>query len=246
MTETKQELRKRGEELLRKREERLQALRVARGLPQAKHEVATLEREVRSIGVLRALYHDDGEVRAGGMKTLSGVGCCYRSWSQDLGQFREQVLPGAFTRSIASGQNVDCLRDHDDALLLGRTSSKTLTLSDSTSALGFSCPLPDTVVGRDVQTMCERGDLHQCSFAFSQADDDWDRGSDGMMYRTIRAAILHDVSVVANPAYLAPSCSVRTLAEDQEMALRKLIVALHRQRKPIPAEITRKLATYTN
>jgi HK97 family phage prohead protease len=242
-TERKQELRKRGEQLLKQREERQKALRVARGLPATSYALATIERETRSMGIDRSNY-GGSEVRSsnGGMKTLSGTAVVYGSRSLDLGGFREIVKPGAFTRSLASKADVQCLRDHDPSQLLGRTNSGTLTLTDSSSGLGFSCTLPDTSAGRDVQALCERRDLSQCSFGFTCDDDDWSEDSNGYPLRTIRAAGLFDVSAVSSPAYEATSCSVRSVDEMDEMRLRQLVIACHRARKPIPQHVTTRLA----
>jgi HK97 family phage prohead protease len=237
-TERKQELRKRGEALLKQREERQKALRIARGLPATSYTLATIEKETRSMGI--GSY---GEVRSGngGMKTLSGQAVVYNSQSYDLDGFCEIVKPGAFTRSLTQ-VDVDCLRDHDAGLLLGRTSSGTLKLSDTPTSLNFTCVLPDTTAGRDVQALCERGDLCQCSFGFTLPIDDWSEDKDGYPLRTILSAIIYDVSVVSNPAYEATSCSVRSIAEDDEVRLRQLIIACHRARKPIPQHVTARLA----
>jgi HK97 family phage prohead protease len=241
--EKKQELRKRGEELLKARELRIAALRKARGISTPSYEVSTVEREIRSLGIDWSNY--DGEQRSSGnsgMKTLKGVAIVYNSRSHDLGGFREIVRPGAFTRSLASKADVVCLRDHDNANLLGRTSSGTLALTDSHNGLSFSCPLPATSCGQDVQELCSRGDLQKCSFGFFCQRDDYDEDLNGDILRTVIDADLFDVSVVSSPAYPATSCSVRSLAEDEEARLRQVVIAYRRAGKPVPQAVELRLA----
>jgi HK97 family phage prohead protease len=242
-TERKQELRRRGEELLKARELRIAALRKARGVSTPGYEVSTVEREIRSLGTDWSNYK--GEQRSSGnngMKTLKGVAIVYNSRSHDLGGFREIVRPGAFTRSLTSKADVVCLRDHDNANLLGRTSSGTLTLTDSPNGLSFSCPLPATTCGQDVQELCSRGDLQKCSFGFVCQRDDYDEDLNGEILRTVLDADLFDVSVVSSPAYEATCCSVRSLAEEQERMLRQVVIACHRAGKPVPHSVELKLA----
>jgi phage head maturation protease len=47
--------------------------------------------------------------------------------------FREVIKPGAFTRALKEKQDVRCLINHDDNLVLGRTKSGTLKLSRRTT-----------------------------------------------------------------------------------------------------------------
>src|SRR5215469_3192801 len=72
-----------------------------------------------------------------GTRTLSGYAIVYNSLSNDLGGFTEIVAPGAVTESLANNPDVLCLRDHDSSILLGRTKSKTLTLTEDSVGLRF-------------------------------------------------------------------------------------------------------------
>ncbi len=79
--------------------------------------------EVRSIRSfeLRAAADDDF--------ALEGTAISYDTLSQDVGGFRERIMPGAFTRSLKEGADVKCLMNHDPNFLLGRTKSGTLQLA---------------------------------------------------------------------------------------------------------------------
>jgi uncharacterized protein len=140
---------------------------------------------------------------------LEGTAISYDCLSQDLGGFRERIMPGAFTRSIKAGADVKCLLNHDANVVLGRTKSGTLELEDTSTGLRFRCELDeDNSQHRDVYASVKRGDLSECSFAFivPQGGDDFDevtQGGQRFLRRTIKDADLRDVSVVAYPAYNA-------------------------------------------
>lgn len=141
---------------------------------------------------------------------LEGYAASYNQLSQDLGGFREQIAPGAFSRSIKEGADVKCLLNHDSNFILGRTKSGTLTLSDSRKGLQFRCQLlRSSQMHRDIFASVKSGNLSECSFAFSvpQGGDSWDEAVDenGKRFtrRILRDVSLCDVSVVSDPAYNA-------------------------------------------
>jgi HK97 family phage prohead protease len=244
----KQDARRRGELKLKACEIRIAALRTARGVTTPSYEVAVVEtegrvREARSLDIDWSNYDGEQRSSSGGMKTIRGVAAVYNSPSLGLGGFTERIQPGAFRHSIASKRDVRCLRDHDDAQLLGRTTSGTLTLNDSPTGLGFSCLLPETNAGRDVQALIERRDISQCSFGMMFClRDDWDVSLDGEDVRTILDADVYDVSCVASPAYPATSCSVRSIDQEDEMRLRQMVVIYRRAGKKVPQSIELRLA----
>jgi hypothetical protein len=122
------------------------------------------------------------------------------------GIFRERLSPGCFTDSLRRADDVRCLQDHNSSLVLGRTKSGTLKLTQDNHGLYFECSLPPTQAARDLHALVQRGDLDSCSFGFMEPDDDWTQGTDPdsgqtCAIRTIRSLKLFDVSVVAFPAY---------------------------------------------
>jgi HK97 family phage prohead protease len=149
---------------------------------------------------------------------IEGYAAVFNSESEDLGGFREVLVPGAFKRALATGDDVLCLMDHDLRQLLGRTSSGTCKVMEDENGLRFRCSMPNTRLGQDVMEQIKRGDISQCSFSFamdpeSDDDEDWseEKDADGRSYvkRTIRAVSkLFDVSPVVTPAYRATSVSV--------------------------------------
>lgn len=144
--------------------------------------------------------------------TLAGYALKFERLSQNLGGFVEQVAPGAVDKSLADGLDVLARWNHDDAFLLGRTSSGTLRLSTDSTGLHYEVALPDTTAGRDVAALAARGDVHQSSFAFQLIEDEWGQTEQGMPLRTLRQIKLVDVAPVNSPAYLDTTSAVRSLA----------------------------------
>jgi HK97 family phage prohead protease len=124
--------------------------------------------------------------------------------------FVEVIRKGAFSRAIAQSQDVRCLWNHEDEDVLGRTASGTLTLREDDIGLRFECLLPDTSLGRDVAELVRRGDVNQCSFAFSVVTDRWSGGGASGYVRELLDVDLYDVGPVTYPAYLQTSVQVRS------------------------------------
>ena len=123
-----------------------------------------------------------------------------------IGGFTERIAPGAFTRSLASGRDVLALLDHRADVLLGRTRSGSLKLSEDAKGLRFELSVPDTQAGRDVIALAERGDLGGMSFGFVAIDEVWDGNT-----RELRQVELHEISVVQSwPAYQSTEINLRS------------------------------------
>ncbi len=147
------------------------------------------------------------------MPGMKGYALKYNRLSRNLGGFVEQVLPGAFDKSLADGADVLARYNHDDNYLLGRTTSGTLSLrSDATGLLYVVEELPDTSAGRDMAVLLERGDVQHSSFAFFKVEDDWGTTEQGFPLRSLVSAGLADVAPVNTPAYIDTSSAVRSLA----------------------------------
>ena len=142
-------------------------------------------------------------VKASG-RTLSGYAATFNDPTA-IGGFTERIAPGAFTRSLASGRDVLALLDHRADVLLGRTRSGSLKLSEDSKGLRFELSLPDTAAARDVIALAERGDLGGMSFGFVATDEAWNGDT-----RELRSIELHEISVVQSwPAYQTTEVSLR-------------------------------------
>jgi hypothetical protein len=84
---------------------------------------------------------------------------------------------------------------------MGSTRAGTLTLTEDDRGLKVSATLPDTTYGRDARELVRRGDVTGFSFGFSmpaRGGDEW--SADGTE-RVLKSVRLHEVSLVAFPAY---------------------------------------------
>ena len=150
------------------------------------------------------------ELRAATDFSVEGVAVSYNTPSAPIGgQFVETIKPGAFTRSLASGRDIKCLINHDANRILGRRKNGTLTLTDSSVGLSFRCQLDkNNSSHRDLYSQVQRGDMDECSFAFS-ADDSGQQWNAARTQRTITRADLFDVSIVCFPAYPGDATNVQ-------------------------------------
>lgn len=152
---------------------------------------------------------------AGTPPGIRGYAALYNSLSDMIGgAFREEIAPGAFATILARKPDVRALVNHDPSHILARSGAGTLQLTHTVKGLLFDVPtLPDTSAARDVAESIRRGDLDQCSFAFSKAADTWrEEIIDGRptVVRTLLDFELHDVSVVTFAAYPDTEVGLRT------------------------------------
>ena len=152
----------------------------------------------------RIVEVDKFEIRedASGM-FLEGYAALFNSRSENLGGFTETIQPGAFRASLRSRNDVKLLWNHDSGAVMGSTRAGTLTLTEDERGLKVSATLPDTTYGRDARELVRRGDVTGFSFGFSmpaRGGDEW--SSDGTE-RVLKSVRLHEVSLVAFPAYPA-------------------------------------------
>lgn len=154
------------------------------------------------------------EKRADEPARIRGYAALFNSLSEDLGGFREQIAPGAFTEAVRS-EDVVALWNHNTDYVLGRKSAGTLLLFEDKRGLAFEVIPPDTQFARDLMTSIERGDISGMSFGFSVRNRDgqsWERKEQGAI-RTLKNVRLLDVSPVTFPAYTGTEVAVRSMQE---------------------------------
>ena len=149
---------------------------------------------------------------ADGMR-FSGYAAVFDSPSEPL-PFIERIQRGAFRKSLRSRNDVKFLWNHDAGEILGSTRAKTLNLYEDERGLRVEGILPNTSRGRDVAELLKRGDVDSMSFGFSvpQGGDSWN--ADGSE-RTLKSVRLHEVSLVAWPAYTATAGTVAVRGIDK-------------------------------
>jgi HK97 family phage prohead protease len=150
-------------------------------------------------------------------------------------KFKERIRSGAFDSVLAGQPDVIATYNHNQSVILGRTTSGTLQLRSDANGLRFDCNLPDTQAARDVHTLVQRGDLNSCSFAFlgtdetwTEEDDDEDNGTRGSNRIAVRNITnfhkLVDCSVVSSPAYPGTSVDARNIVAAEVRSKAKNIV----------------------
>lgn len=156
---------------------------------------------------LRADDADSGNMR------ISGYSAKFNQWTDIGGYFRERIEPGAFADSLAAGDDVRALFNHDPNLVLGRSTNGTLTLREDDTGLWMENDLPDTQTGRDLYTLIKRGDISQQSFAFEvmPEGETWAFPAKAPAERTLIKLRLWDVSPVTYPAYTDTTVAARSL-----------------------------------
>ena len=133
----------------------------------------------------------------------------------------ESIAPGAFNESISG--DVRALYNHDDSLILGRTSAGTLTLRDDSHGLWGSIKINrNDTDAMNAYERIKRGDVTGCSFGFNIESEETEYRDDGTVHWTItKVNPLYEVSPCVFPAYGATTVSARG-AELDAMKKRKL------------------------
>jgi HK97 family phage prohead protease len=173
-------------------------------ISQESEQMAKIEKRTNEVQFeLRAVEGSDG-------MTFTGYAAVFNSPSEPL-PFIERIAPGAFKRSLKARNDIKLLWNHDTGSVLGSTRAGTLKLEEDNYGLRVTAMLPETTLGKDVRTLVQRGDVNAMSFGFSVPanGDTWN--SEGTE-RTLRSVRIHEVSIVAFPAYsqTAGTASVRS------------------------------------
>lgn len=171
-------------------------------------------------------YFTTGEVRAAQVADkpiITGQATVFNQYA-DLGYFLEIIEPGFFDDCMED--DVRGLWNHNADIPLGRTTNKTLELSQTDSALEYKIIInPDDSEALAKYRKVERGDVSQSSFQFrvknmSRGDavdgDEWYTLGDKIVRRLKKGgcAELLDVSPVTFPGYPTTSANVRSKAEE--------------------------------
>jgi hypothetical protein len=145
---------------------------------------------------------------------MAGHIAVFNQWSVDLGGFKERVLPGAFSESLAEDDVLSSI-NHNLDKLLGRTSSGTLRLVEDDVGLAFEVDVPSTSYGNDLKVSAQRGDIRGCSFMFRVDEDRWYKDEavyeDGDVRELVKVKLIEG-GPVALPAYPQTDAALRAVS----------------------------------
>lgn len=121
----------------------------------------------------------------------------------------ESIAPGAFDSSVSG--DVRALYNHNDDLILGRTSAGTLELKqDSRGLWGRIKVNRNDSDAMNAYARIQRGDITGCSFGFDIESEETDYRDDGSVHWTItKVNPLYEVSPCVFPAYEQTNVSAR-------------------------------------
>jgi hypothetical protein len=184
---------------------KLKALYKAEGLtvPEGASDPSFLERRMCPVSEMRV----DGNRNP----VLGGYAAVFNSLSIPIFNFRERIAPGAFRRTLETKPDVRALINHDSNLVLGRTTSGTLTVGEDAKGLAVRVELPSTSYALDLAESVRRGDVNQMSIGFRiPKGGDEIMAEDGGTVRELRDIDLIDVSAVTFPAYTQTRVEIRS------------------------------------
>ncbi len=143
-------------------------------------------------------------------KVISGYINKFNTRSQYLGFF-EEVLPGAFDKTLADGHNIYAMYNHNADMILGSTRSGSLKLNTDEVGLHFELRINSNIsYANDLYELVSNGDIDGCSFGFYVLDDEWTYTEDKVDLRKVKEVELIEVTITPFPAYLDSEANCRS------------------------------------
>lgn len=151
-------------------------------------------------------------------------------WEWDGIKYYEIIARGALDG--ADLRDVPFKYNHSDSVMvMARTRNGTLKLETDENGLLVRAELADTTTGRDLYALIKRGDIDKMSFAFTVAEESYDR--DTRTRKILRFKKIWDVSAVDIPAYADTHISARDYFKSQAEAERHAAEAAEVLRKKL-------------
>ena len=200
-----------------------------------------MEKELRSIEI-RTIEDS---------RKIEGVSIVFNALSNDLGGFREMIVPEA-VEGVIEQSDIFFLYNHtSDRGFLARSKygSGSLKTDVREDGVYFSFDAPKTALGDEVLEYLKRGDVNQCSFAFAVDKDMWEKQADGSYIRTItKFKKLYDMSLVDTPAYSQTTACARfaEIKEEERIENERLMKEAEERAAQEAAEAKAKLDEYYN
>jgi HK97 family phage prohead protease len=146
---------------------------------------------------------------------IVGYAAVFGKKSHNFGDFVEVIDAHAFDDCLASDPDIVGLFNHDDDMVLGRTSSGTMKVYADGTGLKYEIDPPATSYANDLMVSMSRGDIRSSSFAFYAQKEKWTIDPQtNENVRTLLKARVVDCSVVTNGAYPDASSQLRCMFPD--------------------------------
>ncbi len=127
--------------------------------------------------------------------------------------WREIIQKGVFGKaindSIARGEEIDLLYNHDKNQILASNVNDSFILEEDEVGLYFEAKISETTWGKDAYTLIKDGIISGLSFGMRVLDSYWSKGIDNVNIRTITAIELFEVSILKQPAYASTLVETR-------------------------------------
>lgn len=148
-------------------------------------------------------------------RIIEGYAIVFNELSEDLGGFREMIMPEAVTQELIDKSDIFYLYNHcDNSIPLARSNhgsgSLELTIDDKGLKYKFNC------INSEFYELIKRGDLDKSSFAFSLPKDGsgeiWEKSEEyNYIRKIVKIEQLYDCSAVLIPAYSQTELYARNL-----------------------------------
>tara|TARA_R100000963_G_C4629477_1_gene94918 strand:- start:59 stop:871 length:813 start_codon:yes stop_codon:yes gene_type:complete len=194
------------------------------------------DKEVRTFEVKDLELRQEGD-----SNTVVGYASVFNTLSNDLGNFREIIAPGAFDGRLED--DVRLMVNHE-GLPLARTTNGSMRLSTDETGLRYEAEIANTSTGRDILELLKDGTVNQSSFAFTVEDDSWEV-NEGVNVRTInKVSRLYDTSIVTYPAYNEANVALRSMEawqkENEEKILQENLAKELEEREKEDKDLTKR------
>ena len=150
-------------------------------------------------------------------RIIEGYAIVFNELSEDLGGFREMILPEAINQELINNSDIYYLYNHNnDSTPLARSNhgvgSLELTIDSKGLKYRFNC------INTEFYELVKRGDLDKSSFAFSLPKDGsgeiWEKSSEyNYIRKIVKIEQLYDCSAVLVPAYSQTELYARNLSK---------------------------------
>jgi HK97 family phage prohead protease len=148
-------------------------------------------------------------------RTVRGTAAVFNSWSEPIDNFIEIINPSALDWKTVKKSDIIANMDHRSDYIMARSrhnNKGNLKLELTNEGLNFEFEAPETVKGDELLSHIKRGEYDACSFCFSIAPngDRWYNEGGQIKREILKIAAIHDVAVVAYPAYSATKVEARS------------------------------------